>query len=443
MSDLLSIGASGVRAYQTALTTVSENIANVGTAGYTRRTASLRETGATGIAATLNGMGVLVEGISRASNPYVEQSVRSASSDLSRTSASTVWLDRIESAMGGSGLSKQVTAFFAAGTALAAEPTSTALRASMLSTAGSAADAFATTARALDSAALELDTRGQQAADDLSKLNQALLKVNQGIGRTTPGTSSAAQLSDQRDQLLEQMSALTDIDVQMDAAGRASVRAGGSTGALLVDAAVASDVYYSRSGGNVGLAVVRNNAATMVSPIGGSLAGMVEGAERIDATRSQLGAIADELVDSVNTLQTGGDDLKGVAGKPMFTKTADKAVFSVALTDGTAIAAASRGGGPRDSSNLTKLAGLRTSVGFEGKVQALVTDNAATLKQRNLVVDAQTAIRDGAITARSEMSGVNIDAEAVDLVRFQQAYQASSRVIQVARDTFQSILEIR
>ena len=41
MSDLLSIGASGVRAYQTALNTVSENIANTGTAGYTRRTTNL------------------------------------------------------------------------------------------------------------------------------------------------------------------------------------------------------------------------------------------------------------------------------------------------------------------------------------------------------------------------------------------------------------------
>ena len=60
-----------------------------------------------------------------------------------------------------------------------------------------------------------------------------------------------------------------------------------------------------------------------------------------------------------------------------------------------------------------------------------------------LVGDAQTAIRDGAITTRSELTGVNLDNEAVDLLKFQQAYQASSRVIQVAKETFQSILEIR
>ena len=82
-------------------------------------------------------------------------------------------------------------------------------------------------------------------------------------------------------------------------------------------------------------------------------------------------------------------------------------------------------------------------MGFEGGVQALVTDNAATLKQRRLVADAQTTIRDGAITTRSELTGANLDNEAVDLLKYQQAYQASSRVIQVAKETFQSILEIR
>ena len=43
MSDMLSIGASGVRAYQTALATVGENIANVSTVGYARRAVTLNE----------------------------------------------------------------------------------------------------------------------------------------------------------------------------------------------------------------------------------------------------------------------------------------------------------------------------------------------------------------------------------------------------------------
>ena len=68
MSDLLAIGASGVRAYQTALATVGENIANVGSTGYTRRTVQVTEV--PGGSGTVNqygaGNGVNLTGIVRA-----------------------------------------------------------------------------------------------------------------------------------------------------------------------------------------------------------------------------------------------------------------------------------------------------------------------------------------------------------------------------------------
>ena len=445
MGDLLSIGASGVRAYQSALTTVSENIANAGTASYVRRSAKMGEiTSGTGWSSGFNGMGVEVSAINRAGNAYLDTSVRSASADLSRTEAGTVWLERIESSLGSGALAKRMTAFFTAGTALQADPTSTALRASMLSAGDSVADSFAVTAKSLDDAMAELDSRGAQTSSDLSRINAALLKVNEGLASTRQGTSAAAGLQDQRDQLLEQMSELTDVNVQLDDVGRATVRASGPGGPVLVNARDAATVNFTRSGGNVGLVVsgVGNGLAVM-EPDGGTLAGITEGAQRIASAREQLGTIATDFTSMMNDLQSQGQDVKGVKGTDFFQKnSADPTDFSVKLASGDLIAA-SGGAGPRDATNLAKLATLRVSDGYESRVQGLVTDNAATLKQRRLVADAQGAIKDGAVTARSEAAGVNMDSEAIDLVRFQQAYQASSRVIQVARETFQSILEIR
>ncbi|WP_288458990.1 flagellar hook-associated protein FlgK [uncultured Sphingomonas sp.] len=446
MSDLLAIGASGVRAYQTALTTTSENIANAGTAGYVRRTTTMREVASAGSysSGSLNGSGVIVEGVGRSSNPYTEAAVRNAGADLARTQASSVWLQRIETALGGGALPTQMTAFFGAATALQGEPTSTALRAGMLSAASSVADSFGVTARSLDESMTELDSRAVQNVDELNRLNQAVLKVNQGLMTVVSGTSAAAALQDQRDQLLEKMSDLTDIDAQFDAFGRATVRAGGNSGPVLVDVREATNVRYGRTAGNVALQVVRGDGTSqLMTPEGGALAGVMEGAQRIFSTRQELGAIADKFTSTVNTLQRSGQDLNGATGTDLFTVAAgDPTKITVALTDGAKIAAA-KTGGQRDASNLATLAGLRVSDDYEGRIQKLVTQNAATLKQRNLVSDAQTAIHDGALTARSELSGVNFDAEAIDLVRFQQAYQASSRVVQVARETFQSILEIR
>jgi flagellar hook-associated protein 1 FlgK len=181
----------------------------------------------------------------------------------------------------------------------------------------------------------------------------------------------------------------------------------------------------------------------MVNPSGGALAGVVEAGQRISDTRIELNKIATAFASEVNTVQTSGDDLDAKTGAKLFETGAQATDITVMLTDPRGIAAAAVGKGPRDNSNLGKLDALRTSAAFEGKTTALVAGNASALAARKQVALAQGAMRDNAVSARDAVSGVNLDSEAVDLLRFQQAYQASSRVIQVAKDTLQSILDIR
>jgi flagellar hook-associated protein FlgK len=52
-------------------------------------------------------------------------------------------------------------------------------------------------------------------------------------------------------------------------------------------------------------------------------------------------------------------------------------------------------------------------------------------------------VNDQAVSARDQVSGVSMDQEAADLIRFQQAYQASAKVLQVASQIFDSILQVR
>ena len=134
--------------------------------------------------------------------------------------------------------------------------------------------------------------------------------------------------------------------------------------------------------------------------------------------------------------------LKFADGTDFFTRGASPTDLSLAITDPRKIAAALRGGGPRDGSNLDALQASRTTSGVEAGITATVTGNAAALAQRSVVADAQTAIRDNAVSTRAAGSSVDLDTEAVDLLRFQQAYSAASRVVQVARETFQSIIAI-
>lgn len=448
MSDLLSIGASGVKAYQTALTTVSENIANAATPGYAKRTADLREVApAIGVATSGRvsvGQGVLATGITRSADALRAADVRNASADLARTDTSIEWLGRIQSALTGNQVGAQLTSFFNSAKTVAADPTASAPRAAMLEQAKTVAASFTATGKALDSLDADLDTTATQAATTLTTLGAALAKINDGLGRVQPGSNGAAQLADQRDSILDQMSALSDLSVSTDSLGRASVKLGNAGGPTLVAGNQSDSVAYTRgSDGTVAFTVQGASGVTPVTSSGGALAGVAEAAARIADSRIQLNSLASAFTSGVNAVQAAGSDLSGNTGAALFTTGSSATDITVAFTDPNGIAAAAKGAGPRDNSNLANLATLRTTGAFETKATALVSSNAATLASRQQVATAQGAIRDSAVAARDAVSGVNLDSEAVDLLRFQQAYSASSRVIQIARDTLQSILDIR
>jgi flagellar hook-associated protein 1 len=447
MSDLLSIGASGVRAHQAALTTVSENIANSGVAGFSRRTVNLSEVGAVGGGLsptnTTSGYGVVITGVSRASDMFRSASVRQAATDLAKTETGSVWLDRIQSALTGPDLSASLTSFFNAAKSVAADPSSLAPRAVMLENATAVAAGFAATGSALAQVTADLDGMADQAAANLNSLGTALAKINDAMGRTGLNTAASANLLDQRDQILEQMSALVDIDATFDAVGRATVRAGGTGGPVLVAGTDAGSVSYARNAsGAVSFAVSRAGTVALIGPNGGALAGIADGAQRIADARASLNVLATQFADGVNDVQAQGRDLTGSPGAAIFAVGTSPTDLSVTLTDPNGIAAASVGGGTRDNTNLARLETLRTSGGFETRITSAVASNAAAIESRRTVAAAQSVIHDGAITARDAVSGVDLDTEAVDLLRFQQAYQASSRIIQVARETFQSIIGI-
>lgn len=447
MSDLLAIASTGVRAYQTALTTVSENISNASTPGYSRRSASLGEivsVSARQSGSTPNGNGVVVTGITRYADDLRSAAVRTAGSDVARTDSSVTFLQDIETGLSSNTLGTSLTSFFNTAKAIAGDPTASAPRSALIEAASTVASAFTRTGAALDQSNSDLDVTAQNAVTQLNGLLTTLGQVNNGLGATQPGTGASAQLLDQRDQLLDQISAISNTNVTTDDIGRVTLRLGDASGPVALSGDAAGFVGYSRgSSGAVSLSVSRNGQVSTLTPSGGALAGIVEGATRIANARSELNQLASDFTTAVNGVQAQGRDLDGNPGVPFFTVGATPTDLTVAITDPRTVAAAAVGGGPRDNTNINALETARQAGGFETGLTTLIATNASTLSARQQVADAQNTIHDGAIAARDSVSGVNLDAEAVDLLRFQQAYQASSRVIQVAQDTFQSILNLR
>jgi flagellar hook-associated protein 1 len=90
--------------------------------------------------------------------------------------------------------------------------------------------------------------------------------------------------------------------------------------------------------------------------------------------------------------------------------------------------------------NLLSMANLRSPAGGEAGWAALAASQSQATSAARAQDAAASTRRDGAQSARADVSAVDLDHEAAELIRFQQAYQGSARVLQVARETMQSIL---
>lgn len=326
MSDLLGIGASGVRAYQTALTVVGSNISNASTTGYVRRDVQLSESLVSSAGGVANltrsgGGGVDVGAVTRAWDQFKAADVRTASSDVASSDTSVTYLTRIQGALSSGGTSAALTTFFDSAQALAADPTSIADRTQLLSDAGSVAQAFQGTAASLADVKGDILTDAQTSVDTLNGLSANLAQLNSAIASAKGGTTQQAALFDQRDQFIDQIGSLAAVSVDYGADGTATVRLNGATGPTLVSGVNASrlDVSGSATGTLAFTLRTGNTDPQAVSVAGGALAGLVDSATQAANASATLDTLANGFAQAVNGVQGDGVDLDGHAGGAMFT----------------------------------------------------------------------------------------------------------------------------
>ncbi|HEY6869747.1 MAG TPA: flagellar basal body rod C-terminal domain-containing protein, partial [Novosphingobium sp.] len=165
---------------------------------------------------------------------------------------------------------------------------------------------------------------------------------------------------------------------------------------------------------------------------------------KLDSVHTNLDTIAASVASTVNTAQAAGVDLNGATGQPLFSGTT-AATLALALTNGAGIATAPAGApaNSRDASNLTAMQTALSTTDPAGKTDALIFDISSTVAGRQITSDALKTIADTAKVNLAAQAGVSLDNEAVNLVRYQQAFQASGKVMQCAKDIFDTLLAIR
>lgn len=443
-SDLLSIARSGAQAARIALDVTAQNIANASSQNYVRRSVSLGEvasTGGYGRVGDVSLSGVRLDRVVRNADLFRQAEMRRTGSDAARAGAELAELENIESAVEQSGLYPAIVKFEGALQQLTADPVSPSLRAAVIEDARTLTRTFNLAAQSLDAVGEGLRLEAADSVDQLNLHATELARVNLRLARVADASSDQSALLDQRDGLLQKLSQYTAVSTTIAADNTVEVRLGSSTGPQLITGGSAAPLaMQTAANGTIGFTL----GTSPVTLTGGSLAGRAQALTTLDSTRSALDTIATALATAANSTQAGGAALDGSAGQPLFSGST-AAGITMTLTNGALLATAPVGSaaGSRDPANLTALRAALSGADISGKTSRLLFTVSSTVAARKTTMEALGSIADSARLALQTQAGVDLNAEAVNLIRFQQAFQANGRAMQVATTLFDILLGIR
>ncbi|GAB5348436.1 flagellar hook-associated protein FlgK [Alteriqipengyuania sp. 357] len=441
-SDLLSIGASGARAARGALEITANNIANASSDGYVRRSVRIEEVSGGSIAGRggdISVSGSRVAGVRRNADAFRQAELRRTQADLQRANVELAGLQNIEAAVEKSDIFSSIVEFEASLQQLAGDPTDSARRAAVLGAADTMANKFNITASSLESVGDGL--RFDAAADvaDMNTFGDELARLNLRLARAGSGSNDQAALLDQRDNLLERMSAIASITTNFGSDGTVAVGIGSPATPFVNGGSASTLTSAAAADGTLSFAV----DGQAIAPGSGSLTGASLALSDLAAVRTRLDAAANSLATTINAAQASGVALDGSAGQSMFAGTT-AATLRVTLTSGAGLATAPAGSpaNERDQQNLVDMRQALNAAKPADNVNSILFDVSSKVAGRAVTQGALETIASSARIALEEQSGVDLDNEAANLIRFQQAFQASGRAMQVASDIFDTLLGV-
>ncbi len=355
MSDLLSLGSSAIGVYKQALATVSNNIANVNSDGYSRQTVAISQNQPIQAGTNFLGAGARLGAVERQFDGFVENQLRVSTSDLAAQKPLVEYAGRIldRFASKDTALSGALDNFFSALGSLGADASSLALREIALSDAALLADRFGALDTFLTSQgqASELDI--SDAVSEINALAEELAGVNFKLGRKDAVGKQPPGLLDERDRLLRELAEKVRLDVTEAPTGVVTVRLGASAGAgaLVAGAEVRTlgvqfdPLAEDRIAFFLEPAQPSQGRMALAGLGGGTLGGLVTFREQVlEPTRSTFDSLARGLVDELNGIHRAGMGLDGVVGRDLYALKPDYRLVGLDAERGFSIDTALAGG---------------------------------------------------------------------------------------------------
>ncbi len=452
LSGTLGIAVNALMADQGALEVTSNNIANANTPGYTRQQANLVEQQPVQIGDLLFGEGVTLQSIQSIRDPVLEMRIQQENQVQGKLSSFVDGANQVQSLFNeaqGVGLESVLSQFFNSFQALSTDPTSMPLRQGVLSAAQNLVDAFHQASAGLTQIKSGLDQTAVQDVSQVNVLASEIAKVDSQISSAQVAGDNAGALVDQRTQLVNQLSSLIGITVTNNESGTYTLST--QNGTPLVDG-VQSFSLQTQLDPSSGTQHVYFNGNDITSTITeGALGGIFQVRDQmIPSVQSSLDNLAASIVSSVNTQHAAGYDLSGNAGGSFFAPLSGTpgaaSQISLAISDPSSIAASSDGT-LGSNGNALALASIQNQPIVSGQdvtdyYASLVDNVGSQVSFANSQQQAETALVQQLQNQLQSVSGVSIDEEAANLVMFQQAYEASAKVVSVVDQLMETTINM-
>ena len=324
MSDLLSIGSSAIKNSQLALTVVSNNIANVNTEGYVKQSLIYEENASSALGRFSIGTGAVADGIRRAYDGLVENSVRTSESDLAAQQPIVDMTNRLIDVFGDqqASLVPALGGLFDSFRDLSLDASSEVRRDQVLGSAQSLAARFNDLSAQLDAFDLESTEALEGKLGELNVLLERLGQINGKLQKVKDLSKQPADLLDLRDQVLRDLSGFAKIAVVENANGTVKVGIGNLDKTVVENNRFGQVSMQSTGGRPASLQLVLNfdsRDQDLGQIDGGELAGLMNFRDRVlSPTIAGFEALAANLVTEVNATHAQGMDLAGNVGQAIF-----------------------------------------------------------------------------------------------------------------------------
>lgn len=462
LNQLFSLTRRSFQTIQAAMNTVGQNVANANTEGYARRrvtlqTVNLRDVGIyTALPPhTVTGLGVSIASYERLRDHLLDVAAWDTRASLGAADEETRLFQVLESLLAArddTNLASLLNDFWNRWTDLANHPTDTGVREALRAQAQTLIDAFHRLARDLDTLTTQTTDALHSTVDRANNLLQELAALNTTIQTARKKGNPDLVAEDRRDQLVSELAELLPVQVQPSSDNTYQLIVHGLA-LVQGDQVMPLTLNLSSSPptltfGNTGIAF--RAPAGQDGRIGAQLRMLTQ---TIPDIRQRLDTLAATLVGEINSRHVNGYGLDGLTGRAFFNPAGISAttiaLSADVLANSRTIAAAGDPTAPGDNSIALQIASLRDGLllgggtetaetyaaGLAGSMGAAARNATSRLERARATIEYLDALQQG-------VKGVSLDEELTNLIRFQQAYAATARVLDTARSMMDTLLNL-